>query len=84
MKLNVAVGIVCIAAIIVAAMSMGYNGVLAASGLAIIGGLLGYEAKKQVDKKRTNLEALEASLRRAKYPENFIKGVMTKVKGGKR
>lgn len=50
MKITIIIGCLCITIIIVSALALGYNGVLAGAGLSIIAGLTGWEAKVIKDK----------------------------------
>ncbi len=83
MKVEIVIGMLCITIIIGIAVGMGYNGVLAGSGVAIIGGLLGWQGKKAADKRGGNIDATTAGLKRAGFTDAQIWEIISKVKGGK-
>ena len=50
MKLTIIIGSLCITIIVVTALVLGYDGVLAGAGLSVIAGLTGWQAKVIKDK----------------------------------
>lgn len=84
MKVELIIGILCITIIVIAALAMGYDGAMAGSAFALIGALLGWQGKKQLDKRGGNIEAAAAALRKAGYTENSILEIAAKIKGGKK
>jgi len=52
MNLTSTLAIICITALAIIALALGFNGALLASSFAIIGGLGGYEAKRARDKRK--------------------------------
>jgi len=84
MKLELIIGILCITIIVIVAMSMGYDGAMVSSAFALIGALLGWQGKKQLDKRGGNIEATAAALRKAGWTENSILEIAKILKGGKK
>jgi len=82
MKIHYAIGCLCISAIVIAGLGMGYDGVLAGSGVAAIVGLLTYQGIKVADRQGKNITAMAAALKKAGYTDKFIAGVISKIKGG--
>jgi len=82
MKIELIIGFLCITAIVIVAMGMGYDGVLASSAFALIGGLLGWQGKKVADKKGGNVEATSASLKRVGLSQEIIDSIILSIKKG--
>jgi hypothetical protein len=82
MRIEYSIAFVCIAAIIIAGLGLGYDGVLAGTGVSAIVGIITWQGRKQADKKGGNLAATEAALKKAGFTEAAIKRVISKVKGG--
>lgn len=80
MKLELCIGILCITIMIVTALALGHDGAMVASGLAIVGGLLGWQGKKLKDKRGNNIDALIASLKKASFSDDMIMGVIQTIK----
>uniref|UniRef100_A0A6M3L1Q2 Uncharacterized protein n=2 Tax=viral metagenome TaxID=1070528 RepID=A0A6M3L1Q2_9ZZZZ len=80
MKLEMIIGFLCVTIIVVAGMALGYDGVLAASALSLIGGLLGWQGKKVLDKRGGNTEATTASLKKAGFSDDMIAGIIDTIK----
>lgn len=80
MKVELIIGILCISIIVIIAMGLGFDGAMASTGLAIIGGLLGWQGKKQLDKKKGNVEAATTTLKKAGFSEDMIAGILETLK----
>jgi len=80
MKVEMVIGMLCITIIVGIAVGMGYDGVLAGSGIAIIGGLLGWQGKKVADKRGGNTVATAAGLKRAGFTDVKIEKIISIMK----
>ena len=80
MKLELVIGILCITIIVITALALGYDGAMAGSAFALIGALLGWQGKKQLDKKKGNVEATTTTLKKAGFTEDMILSILETLK----
>lgn len=80
MKVELIIGFLCVTIIVVTALALGYDGVLAGTGLSAIAGLLGWQGKRALDRRGGNVEALTASLKKAGFSDDRIAGIIDTIK----
>ena len=81
-EITIAIGLLCITAIIIVALSIGHNGVLAAGATTLIAGGLGWQGTRMADKRGKNIDATKALLRKAGVTDAAIERIISKSKGG--
>lgn len=79
MKIELCLAIVCITILLSLAVINGIDGILLSTGVATIGGIVGWQSRRQYDKRGTNIAALKAALKRAEFTDDMIASIICKL-----